>query len=459
MSMPPAPIRSLKYTSLSFLFACTLVGCSTDDVSRGQLTLLVGQETNAWTVKPAAATVQVDMVQAGVHTSLATEPAPPGVITLGDGGPDAEVSFEATAFDAQNNPVMHGVSSGVSLQGFDEAALFVFLGRSGFSRPVGALQYEHHHPQLTVWPNAYLLISGGDTAGSDPTQLDVLDIAVSSLVADAPAFPQAANGSAAVGTQVLLVGDTMSVWFDLVYTTSSPATPPPGLAFSEVSGGQTLQGPDGTQYLVGATRASGTPTDKVLQVNPDGTLATLVLSEPRLGAAAAMVEGNLVVVGGSASGAGGEQLAAGTTSFAPLSLPADETEGAGLAELTPTSLIIAGGHDATTGAASATRSIDLSCTDTCTATEIADLDLTLTGTRAFALSANRVLVVGDADDGQTHAFTLDVSGASPVSTEQVFREARSGASAALLANGQVAVAGGDDPSSGSAITSVELFFP
>jgi hypothetical protein len=447
-------------SSLALLLGCSVLGCSSDDVPPGQLTLLVGQETDAWTTDPPATTVQVDQVQAGVHTTLANVPAPLTTLTLGTTGPEnAAVSFEATAVDAQGDTVLHGVSPSLTVQGFAGSAFYVFLGRSGFSRPFGATQYEHHHPLLTVWPQAFLLISGGDTAGSDPTLLDVYDVSVGTLVADAPSLPQAGTSSATAGDSVLLLGDAGGVWFDLIASTYSAAVPPAGLTFAELIGGQTLIAADGTQYMVGATRSAGTPSDKVLQVDPDGTLTALALSEPRFGAAAALVEGSLVVIGGSAAGAGGEVLAPGAAAFTPLSLPADATQGAGLAELTPTSAVLAGGSDPTTNAAEGTRTIDLSCTDSCLATEVSALDLMLPAARAFPLAANRVLVVGEAGDGETHAFSLDVSGASPVSAEQAFRERRSGAAAAQVANGQVAVVGGDDPTSGASVSSVELFFP
>jgi hypothetical protein len=450
----------LTRTSLAVFLSAALIGCTSDDDSDGTLSLVTGQESDAWTLDPAAATVQVDMVQAGTHTPLTTVPAPPADdVSLGSGGPEnVAVNFEATAFDASQNPVMHGVSPAFTLQGFVDTAFFVFLGRTGFSRPSGSLLYEHRHPLLTVWPNQYLFITGSDTQGSDPANLDVYDIAVASMLELTPNFPQATTSSVASGTTLLLLGDT-DIWFDLSSSTSETATPPGGLAFSEVTGGRTLIAPNGTAYLVGATRSTGDPTDKVLQVNADGTLYALVLSTPRLGAAASFVEGSLVVAGGSASGAGAEVLAPSGSSFSALALPADATQGAGLAELTPTSAILAGGQDPTSGAASPTRSIDLTCTSDCTATELSSLDLNLVSAQVFPVATNELLVVGETADAVTHAYVFDVSSASPVSTEQTFREPRAGASAVMLTNGQVAVVGGDDPTSGAGIASMELFFP
>ncbi len=177
----------LKQTSLVAFLSATLIACSSDADPDGTLALVIGQEDSAWSVAPAAATVQVDMVQAGVHTSLATVPAATDSIDLGSSGPEnVQVTFEATAFDAQQNPVMHGVTPSFDLQGFVDTAFYVFLGRTGFSRPSGPLVYEHRHPLLTVWPNQYLFITGTDTSGADPTNIDVYDVALASMLEQEP---------------------------------------------------------------------------------------------------------------------------------------------------------------------------------------------------------------------------------------------------------------------------------
>jgi hypothetical protein len=442
------------------LLGAAVFGCSNDNLPDGNMELVVGQETDAWSTDPAAATVQLDLVQAGVHTTLANVAAPVLDISLGSGGPqNIQANMEATAFDANGNPVMHGVGPTFTLTGFVDTAFYLFLGRQGFSRPYGALQYEHKHPLLTVWPQQYLFISGTDTAGADQTPLDLYDVAFTALQPNEPALPQGAKSSAAAGTTLLLLTDTQFSWLDLLTGVTTAAGPPAGLTFAEVSGGRTLIAPDGTEYIVGATRSTGDATDKVLQVDADGTLHALVLSTPRLAAAAAFVEGSLVIAGGSATGAGAEVLAPGGTSFTPLALPADATAGAGLAELTPTSAILTGGHDAASGDPSSTRSVDLTCTSDCTTTEIASAALSLGNTQAFVVAPSNILVVGESDDGETHAFSLDVSGESPTPVEQPFRERRAGASAAFLPNGQVAIVGGDAPDSGAAVSTIELFFP
>jgi hypothetical protein len=449
----------LKKEWLSLL-GVLVFGCSNDSLPDGNVELVVGQETNAWSMAPAAATVQVDLVQAGVHSTLANVPAPVLDISLGSGGPqNIQANMEATAFDANGNPVMHGVGPTFTLTGFVDTAFYLFLGRQGFARPYGALQYEHKHPLLTVWPQQYLFVSGTDTAGADQTSLDLYDVAFTALQPNEPAFPQGATSSAAAGTMLLLLSDTQFSWLNLLTAATSAAGPPVGLAFSEVSGGRTLIAPDGTEYIVGATRSTGDPTNKVLEVDADGTLHALVLSTARLGAAATFVEGSLVIAGGSATGAGAEVFLPPGTSFTPLALPADPTTGAGLAELTPTSAILTGGHDPAAGTASPTRSIDLSCTSDCTATEIPSLALSLGNTQAFVVAPTEVLVVGESDDGETHAYSLDVSGDSPTPVEQALRERRIGASATLLPNGQVAIVGGDAPGSAAAVSTIELFFP
>jgi hypothetical protein len=461
----------VRSTSNSFgLLACAcLFGCSASSaLPRGTIALLTGQEAGVWSADPPAATVRVEMVAADVRTTLAEIPAPTTddpngtapSLTLGSGGPQGvKVSFEATAFDDQQNPVMHGVSSAVTMYGFDDAALYVFLGRSGFARPLGALENEHRHPLLSIWPNAFVFITGSDSPGADASGVDTFDVALGSLLASAPALPQVPTSSASTASSLLLVGDAGSVWLDLTSGASSSATAPSGLAFSELVGGRTLLAAGGAQYLVGATRSTPTATDKVLRVDSDGSLHALQLATPRLGAAAGFVSGNLVVVGGSSNGAGAEVLAPGATSFAALDLPADETVGAGLAQLNATTAILVAGKDPKSGAQPALRTIDLSCAGDCAFSELAPLAPALTRAQAFPLSDNRVLVVGETDDGETHAWSLDASGANPLLVEQAFRERRAGASAALLPNGQVLVVGGDQPGGVAPVSSIELFFP
>jgi hypothetical protein len=461
-------VRSTRAPFVLLACAC-LFGCSaSSSLPRGTIALLTGQEAGAWSDDPPAATVRVEMVEADGRTTLAEIPAPRAAdphgpapsLTLGSGGPEGvKVSFEATAFDDQQNPVMHGVSSAVTLYGFDDAALYVFLGRSGFARPLGALENEHHHPLLSIWPNAFVFISGSDSPGADASGVDTFDVALGSLLAAAPALPLVPTSSASTASSLLLLGDAGSVWLDLTSGASSIATAPAGLAFSELVGGRTLLAAGGAQYLVGATRSTPPATDKVLRVDPDGSLHALRLATPRLGAAAGFVSGNLVVVGGSSNGAGVELLAPGATSFAPLDLPPDETVGAGLAQLSATTAILVAGTDPRSGAQPALRTIDLNCASDCAFSELAPLPPALSRAQAFPLSENRVLVVGETDDGETHAWSLDASSPSPVLVEQAFRERRAGASAALLPNGQVLVAGGDQPSSPDPVSSIELFFP
>ena len=457
-----------KRILLGLLAATGCMSCTSPSFPPGTLTLLTGQEASAWTVDPKASSVQVSLLEAGTRNSLAEFTLPQlsqpdsqaPIISLGHGGPEGvQVNFEATAFDAEQNPVMHGVGSTFTLRGFDAASLYVFLGRSGFARPFGALFSEHRHPLLTVWPNGYLFVNGSDTTGTDGAAFDVYNIARGSLLDDGPGFPLAAKSSASSHSQLLLVGDNATLWYDPVLATSTVAAAPPGLVFSEVIGGKTLLAADGTQYLVGAARSSGDPSDKVLRVDRDGTLHTLRLGTPRLGAAVAFVAGNLLIVGGADTGAGAEVLAAGATDFASLDLPADATQGAALAELTPSVALLIFGTDSAGAKLSTLRTLDLECTNDCTTTELGSLESSLDRVQAFTLVNQRVLVVGDAEDGETHALSLDLSSDTPIATEQSFRERRAGASAVLLPNGQVAVVAGDKPGSANPVSSIELFFP
>src|SRR5450432_3106571 len=338
---------------LSLFIPLALAGCDQTALPPGNVALFTGQEADAWSADPLVATVRLEMVQDGARTTLAEVAAPVTNISLGHGGPSGVVaSFEATGFDAQQNPVLHGATPKYTVQAFDDASLCIFVARQGgFARARGAVQYEHRHPLLNVVRTSHLFIAGGDSMGSDPTQIDEFDGSQCSVLATLAKLPQAARTIAAWQTTFLLIGDNSTVWLYLVTGAYGSAPAPTGLSFSEVIGGQALNAADGSAYVVGATRSTGDPTDKVLHIAADGSLHALVLSTPRLGAAAALVEGTLVVAGGSATGAGVEELSVGATSFTALALPPDATQGAGLAELNPSSATLAGGHDAGTGAA------------------------------------------------------------------------------------------------------------
>jgi hypothetical protein len=291
----------------------------------------------------------------------------------------------------------------------------------------------------------------------DDTALDVYNAAVWDLPSTVNPLPQKAKSLAVSGTELLMINDSDGAWVDLSTAATTAVDPPSGLTFAQVSGGRTLVASDGTCYVVGATRGTGLSTNKVLRVAPDGTLHTLLLGTPRLGAAATLVDDALLVAGGSTLGAGAELYSVGAAGFRALDLPADETRDAALVAMTGTTAWLVGGHDGT-GASARSRRIDTECLSDCVETELPHADVAVSHTSAFRLDSNVALVVGETEDEQNHAYLLDTSGDTPTLTEQPLKTPRSQASAALLPNGQVALVGGTDIATGEAALGLDVFF-
>jgi hypothetical protein len=454
-----------RVSALALLAAlASLSGCDTGRPtaeSDGSLKIVTGQEADTWSQTPLPQSVLLELVGT-MRTPLATVPAPATAVSLGVGTPpESPASFEVTAFDADNNALIHGVSVPFTIDTFAAAAPTVFVGRTGsFSRAPGGLVFEYRHPLLEIVGHAYVIIAGGDVPNATQSSIDVYDLANWVVALKQIWLPRVPKSWAVAGTNLLVIDETGAIWVDITKNTanSSVVTGPTGLNYADIVGGKTLVGANDTRYIVGATRAAGDPTDRVLRVASDGTLRALTLSAPRLGAAAAVVAGQLVVTGGSDSGAGAEVLNADETAFVALAYPPDATQGAALAELTSTTAVVVGGVDPTTNTQGGLRTIDLTCTDSCSATPLANADFSYSQAQAFHFADGKVLVTGESPDGETHAFTLGKTVGYEL-TEQPLRTPRIGATGLLMPNGQVGLVGGDAVADGSPASSVELFFP
>jgi hypothetical protein len=170
------------------------------------------------------------------------------------------------------------------------------------------------------------------------------------------------------------------------------------------------------------------------------------------------VAGNLVVWGGSAEGPGAEVLNKAEDAFSPLAYPPDATAGLGLGTFDGTTALLAGGKDPMTGAPGNFRLFDVTCAADCAAAELAMPSLALQRTRVFPLAAGNLLVTGDNDDGEFHAFSVLTSSGTTEIAERPLRERRKGATSLLLPNGQPGVLGGQHPETAAPALSIETFF-
>jgi hypothetical protein len=426
----------------------------------GVVQINTGQESSdVWTAEPAAKDVLVEMVEGTKRTTLARVPAPATSISIGTGGPSyAVASFEATAFDSSANAVMKGTSVQLGVFGFEDAVVPLFMGRTGgLSRGPGSLVSTWRHPQVAVLYHAYLLISGGDDASAE---LDVYDMARWVAAPKQQKLPKVPLSWAVSGAKLLLIDHSGGEWLDMSKYETSDVVPPGELDYESIVGGETVGSPGDPQYIVGATRAKGEATDQVLRVDADGSLHLMKLNTPRLGASATIVNGQLLVVGGSDTGAGAEISNAAGTEFTDLPFESDAKEGAALVALDDNTVMLAGGRvPQTDDEISGFRSMDLTCAENCSQLEIANADFAFTHPRLFSLSASQLLAVGeDPTTEETHVFTFD-TGIGHALTEFALRTPRKQASAVLLPNGQVGVLGGLTIEDASTASSVELFFP
>jgi hypothetical protein len=220
---------------------------------------------------------------------------------------------------------------------------------------------------------------------------------------------------------------------DLSTAATSVVRAPDGGSFAEVAGGQTIYAPDGSAYVVGATRRTGTPSNRFLRVQ-SGALTWGTLSVARLGAGATWVEGRgLIVVGGSATGAGLEVVATDSVLGAPLPFAAVPDAGLGAAPLGTGKLFVAPGP----------RVFDLACTTTCAPEVWAGIPIALTSAQAFSFRtiADRAWVVGHEPSGNTRVFEARAT----ASTELPLRIPRNRATATPLPTGALAIVGGGSP--------------
>ncbi len=438
--------------------AC-LAGCSSDvgDLS-GTLFVATGQEADTWTADPVPVSLEVDLVGTK-STQIATATAPASTVSLGTGTPaETTAAFELTGFDANEQPVLHGRSVTYAITTFANSGPVVFAARTGgVSRAPGNLLFEYRHPLVEVVGHAFLLVAGGDSSSATNNPFDIYDASVWGVAPEQTWLTSAPKSWAVAGPNLLAVNDDGATSTDLTAGTVTTETPPSGFAFADIVGGKTFVAGDDTRYIVGATRTLGSATASVLRVATDGTLSAMKLSAPRLGAAAGIVNGQLVVAGGSESAAGVETLNAAGTAFVPLAYPPDPLQGAALAQLDSTTAILAGGVDAD-GTGGGLRTLDVACAASCSTQPLPDLDFAFSSVQAFGLADEQVLVCGESDDGQTHLFTLE-KGSDFALTEVGLRTPRRGATLVAFPNGQIGLVGGDAVADGSPAASVELYFP
>ncbi len=438
-------------------------GCQEEPLER-TLRIVTGLETDTFTASPAVTKVRIEVKTASGET-FAADAVPGGSFDLGELPIDEPLGIEVTGTSADGLVVVRGRSlAGVLPSAFASEDIPVFVQRLGtWARPPGRLDRAHVDAPACVLGERYVATTGGLSAADEGGVADARDGDFYDLLAwnsaGSGTFPVTARSLVGRIDGMLVVGDAGASFIGADGSQVSAQVPSGLSSYADVAGGLVVESPSGTSYVVGAARETGA-TQGVLGFGKDGLVSALSTVVTRTGAASAWAAGvGLVVVGGSATGAGFEVVPEGQTAFVTRDMPPDATVGAAAVTLGQGRMVLIGGVDPTSLAAP-TRTWDPSCMSACAMTEIADAELpvALIGTRAFSLGGSRVLVVGREVSGDKLVRIFEVDVDKPLVVERPLRESRSGATAVPAPNGTLAIMGGVLVDGSPALT-VEMYFP
>lgn len=418
-------MRHDRMSSAALALAVLLASCA--DEPEGTVTLVTGDETDAFTRQPAPVTLVAEKIALdGARTEIARQQLPADSVDLGKLPRTEAGALGVRGLDASGNVVLRGETLFVQWGAIEATGLEVFVQRTGelARMPRGPAAFE---PRVTAMVAGRYVV-----AANGPTSM-IYDLLSLRSIAG-PTLPRPARSIASVGVSVLLVDEAGATTFDLSTGNGYPLEAPAGGTFAEVAGGQRVIAPDAKQYIAGGTREGGGPSGRILVIDAEGKTSFAGLTAPREGACATYVEGRgLVVIGGDPTAAGAELLAPGAAIATPLPFPPDAVRGCGAATLD-------NGHVAVvSGAASPApvRVLDLACTGNCTSVAWPD-PIPLVRARIAALAPDAVLVLGDDADGNTHAYRASTAGMREVP----LRIPRRGAQLVPSPTGALTVVGG-----------------
>ncbi len=462
--MPPLVSRPAsilaRYARGTLVALVTLCSACAADPTVVTIEITTGHESDAFSRDPAVTQVSVKGIAADGSTLASATTEPGGSFALGEVAVEELIHIEVTGTDSSNTVRARGRSPGLVIGTLVSEVWPVFAQRLGeWARPPGQLSHSHVGGLGAVIGERLLLLTGGQAVGDDSDGAvafyDLLALGGTTggtLTRVPKSVVVASDGNAA-----LFIDDTEAVWLDFAAGDSTVVEPPSGLTgFDQVAGGKTVVGPE-SSYVVGATRADP-PSDRVLIVKADRSLASASLTALRHHAAATWVPDiGLAVAGGSDGAAGVEVLAAGATAASIRPFEPDPVTAAGaVTGIAGSELVLLCGLDGDQPAP--VRSLNLDCVSDCAAVTL-DIVLpsTLTGCDAYATDEGQVLLVGhDTGDSQVRAFAIAIAAAT--ATELPLREPRIGAVPVPAPNGTLALLGGEHPDGTAALT-VELLFP
>jgi hypothetical protein len=405
-------------------------------------TVTTGDEADAFTRSPAPTTLVVDTLDLdGNPTEVARAALPADTLSLGDKGRTDVGAIRVTALDATGKALLRGETLYVQFGALQDSPLSVFVQRLGelARMPQGSTVLDG--PKLGITNARYVVAASG-------TDVLVYDLLLLRALAGIPSFPRPARSLVTFGTAAIVIDEQGATTIDLSTADTADLMAPTGGTFAEVAGGSTVAVPDGSAYVVGGTRTTGGPSQRVLSITKDGAVAFATLAVPREGACATWVEGRgLVVVGGNAAGggavAGAEVIAPGSVQGAALAYPADGVKGCGATALDASHVLVAGGSGSAVdvGGAAPARVLDLACASMCTPA-VWPGALPLVRAESFTLAQDAALVAGDDATGASHVFRVSAAGSTEIALKAPRRNARL---IALPVKGSAAIVGGAAP--------------
>ena len=423
-----------------------LLALSCSGTPEGTISIVTGEETDVFTRAPAAVALVTEKIATdGTRTEIARAELPVDTVKLGDQQRTDVGALAIAGLDATGATVVRGETLFVQWGALQDATLEVFVQRTGelARMPRGPAAFD---------PTAATMIAGRYVLAANGTATMIYDLLALKPLASSPVLPRPAKSLASVGTAVLVIDDEGATTFDLSDGSSYTLEPPTGGTFREIAGGSRVEAPDGTQYIVGATRLTGGPTARVFVIDPEGKGSFAGLTAPREGACATFVEGRglvvigeeivilvfvgrlgLVVIGGDQAAAGAEVLAPGASLATPLPFPADPVKGCGATTLDPGHVAVAGGS----AESAPVRVLDLACTTGCAPAAWPDT-VPLVRAEALTIAADAAFILGDDASGATHAYRASATG----TREIPLRVPRRGARLLPTATGAFTVIGG-----------------
>ncbi|HVJ93987.1 MAG TPA: hypothetical protein VM580_29560, partial [Labilithrix sp.] len=392
----------------------------------GSVNLVTGEESDVFSRAPAPVLLVTEKIELdGKRVEIARTPLPATTVDLGEQKRAEVGAIAVSGLDETGQTVVRGETLFIQWGALEKQPLEVFVQRTGelARMPRGPDAFD---------PVVATTIAGRYVFAANGTSTLLYDLLSLRTLTTTPTLPRPALSIASVGTAVLLVDTEGATTFDLSTNETITLEPPAGGTFAEVAGGDRVVAPDGTQFIVGATRREGGPTARVLVLDPSGKVTFAALTAPREGACATYVEGRgLVVLGGDAHASGAEVLAPGVTLGTPLPFPTDATRGCGAAALDSSHVALAGGADGPV------RVLDLACTTDCTPAAWPDT-LPLVSAEALRITADSAFVVGNDASGATHAYRASASG----TRELPLRTPRRGARLLAVPTGAFVIVGG-----------------